>query len=100
MTAQTEVKAVPQERQKDWAKPEAMAIPKEGYFKFELGKYGPVFPRTPACHGFTLIARIKPGREEAFREHGKTIEEGRRGRPQCPCVPETSLPPLAPVRHR
>ncbi len=81
MTAQTEVKAVPQEHQKDWAKPKAMAIPKEGYFKFEQGKYGPVFPRTPACHGFTLIAKIKPGREEAFREHGKTIEKAVEGDP-------------------
>ncbi len=81
MTAQTEVKAVPQEHQKDWAKPKAMAIPKEGYFKFEQGKYGPVFPKTPACHGFTLIAKIKPGREEAFREHGKTIEKAVEGDP-------------------
>jgi hypothetical protein len=52
-----------------------LAIPKEGYFKLERGRYGPLYPRTPACHGFTLIAKIKPGREEAIRAHGKTIEK-------------------------
>lgn len=59
----------------DWTQPRAMAIPKEGYFKLERGRYGPLYPRTPACHGFTLIAKIKPGREEAIRAHGKTIEK-------------------------
>jgi hypothetical protein len=68
-------------QEKDWTKPQAMAIPKEGYFNFEQGKYGPVFPKTPACHGFTLIAKIKPGREEAFREHGKTIQKAVEGDP-------------------
>ena len=52
-----------------------MAIPKEGYFQLEQGRYGPVFPKTPANYGFTLIAKIKPGREEAVRKHGKTIEK-------------------------
>ena len=59
----------------DWTRPQALAIPKEGYFKLEQGKYGPVFPRTPACHGFTIIARIKPGREQVIREYGKTLEK-------------------------
>ncbi len=59
----------------DWTRPQALAIPKEGYFKLEQGKYGPVFPRTPACHGFTLIAKIKPGREQIIREYGKTLEK-------------------------
>ena len=59
----------------DWTKPQAMAIPKEGYFQLEQGKYGPVFPRTPACHGFTIIAKIKPGREQVIREYGKTLEK-------------------------
>src|SRR5579883_1675729 len=58
----------------DWTKPAAMAIPKEGYFKLEQGRYGPIFPRTPANYGFTIIAKIKPGREEAIRSYGKTIE--------------------------
>jgi hypothetical protein len=59
----------------DWTKPAAMAIPKEGYFKLEQGRYGPIFPRTPANYGFTIIAKIKPGREETVREYGKTIEK-------------------------
>lgn len=59
----------------DWTKPAAMAIPKEGYFEFQQGRYGPVFPRTPACHGFSIIAKVKEGREEAVRAYGKTIEE-------------------------
>jgi len=75
MAVLTEVKVVPQEHQKDWAKPKAMAIPKEGYFEREEGRYGPIFPRTPACHGFTVVAKIKPGREEAFRDHGKRLEK-------------------------
>jgi hypothetical protein len=55
-------------------KPAAMAIPKEGYFEVERGRYGPVFPRTPACYGFSIIAKVKEGREDAIREHGKTIQ--------------------------
>jgi hypothetical protein len=59
----------------DWTKPQAMAIPKGGYFELEQGRYGPVFPKTPANYGFTIIAKVKPGRENAIREHGKTIEK-------------------------
>jgi hypothetical protein len=59
----------------DWTRPQAMAIPKTGYFQLEQGKYGPVFPKTPACYGFTIIAKIKPSREEAIRAYGKTIEK-------------------------
>jgi hypothetical protein len=65
----------------DWTKPAAMAIPKEGYFKLEQGRYGPIFPRTPANYGFTVIAKVKPGRETAVREYGKTIEDAVRGDP-------------------
>jgi hypothetical protein len=60
----------------DWTKPAAMAVPKEGYFKLEQGRYGPVFPKTPANYGFTIIAKVKPGREQAVRDHGKVIEKG------------------------
>ncbi len=59
----------------DWTKPAAMAIPKEGYFELERGRYGPSFPRTPACYGFSIIAKVKEGREETVRAYGKTIEE-------------------------
>jgi hypothetical protein len=59
----------------DGTKPAAMAIPKEGYFKLEQGRYGPVYPRTPANYGFTIIAKVKPGREQTIREYGMTIEK-------------------------
>ena len=52
-----------------------MSIPSEGYFKLEQGRYGPVFPRTPANYGFTIIAKVKAGREQAVRDYGKTIEQ-------------------------
>ncbi|MGB7039292.1 MAG: hypothetical protein WBD83_06635, partial [Xanthobacteraceae bacterium] len=48
----------------DWTKPAAMAIPKEGYFELEQGRYGPIFPKTPANYGFTIIAKAKPGHDE------------------------------------
>src|SRR5213082_954943 len=67
----------------DWTKPAAMAIPKEGYFTLEQGRYGPIFPKTPANYGFTLIAKVKPGREEATRAHGKTIENAIAGNPSA-----------------
>jgi hypothetical protein len=65
----------------DWTKPAAMAIPKEGYLELEQGRYGPIFPRSPANYGFTIIAKIKPGREEAVRAYGKTIETAVAGDP-------------------
>jgi hypothetical protein len=65
----------------DWTKPAAMAIPKEGYFKPEQGRYGPIFPKTPANYGFTIIAKIKPGREDTIRAYGKTIETAIAGDP-------------------
>src|ERR1700752_4514393 len=57
-----------------WSKPAAMAIPAEGYFELQRGRYGPVFPRTPACYGFSLIAKVKSGREAAMREYGMVIQ--------------------------
>jgi hypothetical protein len=66
---------VPEPRKNDWTKPQAMAIPKEGYFTLRQGRYGVVYPQTPACYGFTIIAKIKPGREETIRAYGKTIEK-------------------------
>ncbi len=65
----------------DWTKPAAMAIPKEGYFTLEQGRYGPVYPRTPANYGFTIIAKIKPGREETIRSYGNTLEKAVAGSP-------------------
>src|ERR1700704_939097 len=59
----------------DWSKPKALAIPKEGYFTLQQGRYGPTYPRTPACHGFTVIAKIKPGTEDDIRAYGTRIEK-------------------------
>src|SRR3954470_14454280 len=72
-TVVTSIESTPQEQ--DWTKPQAVAIPKDGYFKRQNGRYGPVYPRTPACYGFTIIAKIKPGREETIRAYGMTIEK-------------------------
>ena len=68
--------------EKNWTRPQAMAIPKEGYFKLEQGIYGPIFPRTPACHGFTIIAKLKPGREGAMREYADRVEKAMEANPQ------------------
>ncbi|HEY2118636.1 MAG TPA: hypothetical protein VGH37_05580 [Candidatus Acidoferrum sp.] len=73
-------------KEKDWTKPAAMAIPKEGYFKLEQGRYGPVFPRTPACYGFTIIAKTKPGTEDAIRQYGKNLEAAVRQTPNAVAV--------------
>jgi len=62
--------------QQDWTRPAAMAIPKGGLFpdKVEQGRYGPIFPKTPANYGFSIIAKIIPGREEVFYEYARKIE--------------------------
>ncbi len=55
-------------------RPQAVAIPKSTEH-LEKGKYGPVFPKTPACYGFTLIADVKPGRADAIRAYGVRLAE-------------------------
>ena len=72
----------------DWTKPAALAIPKGGYFadKVEQGRYGPIFPKTPANYGFTIIAKLKPGREEAVRAYGKMLEDTVRDLPDALAV--------------
>ena len=62
-------------RTPEWARPAAQAIPEEGFFRREQGRYGPIYPKTPACYGFTIIAPIQPGREQIVREYGKAIEK-------------------------
>jgi hypothetical protein len=69
--------------QTDWSQPKAMAIPKEGYFTLQNGRYGPLYPRTPACHGFTIIAKIKAGREDVIRGYGNSIEKTIDGLPDA-----------------
>ena len=68
-----------------WTRPVAMAIPKGGYFpdKIERGRYGPVFPKTPASYGFSILAKVIPGREEKFYEHARTIEKAVAEQPHC-----------------
>ena len=75
--------AIASAKEADWTKPAAMAIPKEGYFKLQNGRYGPVYPQSPACYGFTIIAKIKPGTEEVIRAYGKTIEKTIAGLPDA-----------------
>ena len=62
-------------RTNDWAQPQAMAIPKTGYFRREEGRYGPTYPKTPACYGFSVVGKVKPGAEQAMRDYGKKIED-------------------------
>ena len=49
--------------ERDWCKPAAIAIPREGYFELERGRYGPIYPRTPACYGFSILAKVKEGHD-------------------------------------
>jgi hypothetical protein len=49
--------------------PQAMVIAKDTDY-LAHGKYGPIFPRSPACYGFTIIADVKPGTAETIRSYG------------------------------
>jgi hypothetical protein len=72
-------------KQTDWTKPAAMAIPKGGFLEGEAeqGRYGPIFPKSPSCYGFSVLAKLKPGREEAMREYGRKIEAAVADQPHC-----------------
>ena len=74
--------------QNDWTKPAAIAIPKGGFFKdkVEQGRYGAIFPKTPACYGFSIIAKIVPGTEEKFYEYARNIEKAVAGSPDVLAV--------------
>jgi hypothetical protein len=65
-----------------------MAIPKGGFHKdsVEQGRYGPIFPKTPACYGFSIMAPIIPGREEVFYEYARNIEKAVAGQPDVLAV--------------
>ena len=63
-------------------KPQAMALPRD-LSTLPQGKYGPIFPKTPACHGFTIIAKIIPGREPVFYEYAANIEKAVAAMPNC-----------------
>jgi hypothetical protein len=60
--------------------PAAAAIPRHDD-SWEMGKYGPLWPRTPANYGFTIIARVKPGRAETIRAYGPKIVAALEGAP-------------------
>ena len=74
--------------QRSWTQSVAMAIPKGGYVKdkVEQGRYGPIFPKTPTCYGFSILAKVIPGREERFYEHAKHIEGAVAAQPDCLAV--------------
>ena len=63
-------------------RPQAMAIPKDTAH-LEQGKYGPIYPKTPACYGFTIIAKIIPGREPVFHQYAQNIEKAVASQPDC-----------------
>src|SRR6478609_12040497 len=87
MKSKERAAAMSEMQQGDWTKPAAMAIPKGGYLgKTEQGRYGPIFPRTPACYGFSIIAKLIPGGEEACYKHAQTIEEAVAKDPNCLAV--------------
>jgi len=52
----------------------------------EQGRYGPIFPKSPACYGFSILAKVIPGREERFYEYAKTIEQAVADQPDCLAV--------------
>ena len=63
----------------EWAQPSAMALPYNGFpsqGKPEEGRYGPIFPKTPANYGFSIIAKIIPGREPVFHKYAQDIQKG------------------------
>ena len=62
-------------------RPQAMAIPKETDH-LPQGKYGPIYPKTPACYGFSILAKIIPGREPVFHEYARNIENALKDQPK------------------
>jgi hypothetical protein len=75
-------------KQPEWCKPAAMAIPAGGFCadKVEQGRYGPIFPKTPAAYGFTIIAKIISGREPVFYEYARNLEKAVASQPDCLAV--------------
>ncbi|MBF5043888.1 hypothetical protein FGE12_15920 [Aggregicoccus sp. 17bor-14] len=62
-------------------KPAAVAIPKSTEH-LEKGKYGPIYPKTPACYGFTIIANVKPGHADALRAYGERLAKALEPNPE------------------
>ncbi len=87
---------------KDWTTPAAMAIPKGGFFeeKVEQGRYGPIYPQTPACYGFSCIAKVIPGREEHLYNHAKIIEKAIADDPDHPRHAPSALSEMGDLHHQ
>jgi hypothetical protein len=62
-------------------KPQAVGLDFRDRSTLPQGRYGPVYPKTPACYGFSIIAKIIPGREENFYAYGKDLANGVAGTP-------------------
>ncbi|RKH70186.1 hypothetical protein D7X96_12695 [Corallococcus interemptor] len=60
--------------------PQAVAIPKSTEH-LEKGKYGPIFPKTPACYGFTIVANVKPGHADTLRGYGVRLADSLKAEP-------------------
>ena len=61
-------------------KPQAAALPRTNE-KIERGMYGSAIPKTPA-NGFTIIAKVKPGRAAKIRAYATSIEQAVQENPQ------------------
>src|SRR3984957_4161414 len=86
----------------DWSKPAAMAIPKGGYFqdKVEQGRYGPIFPKTPACYGFSILAKIVPGTRRRVLQIRQKHRGDDRGAARRPGRLAAALPALGALSHQ
>ena len=60
--------------------PQAMAMPQDTT-QLPQGKFGPILPKTPACYGFSIMAKIIPGREPVFHEYATNIEAALKTQP-------------------
>jgi hypothetical protein len=65
-------------------KPVAVALPRADE-KLVKGRYGSMMPVTPA-NGFTIIAKVKPGRAETIRAYGQKVENTIRESPHALAV--------------
>ena len=68
-----------------WSRTPRQPLPEQGFFRVQRGRLRAVFSRGPARYGFSVVARVKPGREGAVRGYGKTIEEAME---ETPCLLE------------
>jgi hypothetical protein len=52
--------------------PAAAVIPKSDP-SWEVGKHGPIWPKSPACYGFTIVAKVKAGSADTIRGYADKI---------------------------